>query len=277
MTSPRAAALQFDVSGLGVVVEGLTPPLAARLAEAWAPFAAPADASFLHVVAEAAAPAEDPAPFTGKGMLATFEGALARYRMREGEAEVPAAGVVRVRLEATTETKQHYALLNLVLAAFAWRLPARGGAVLHAAGIVLDERAFLLVGAEGAGKTTWARIARDRGLRVLGDDVVLVDGAAGAIEAIASPFRAEECGALAPGRWPLAAILGSVHADAAALEADTPLRAHARLHANVPFAIDGLDHNPALRETLDRLAATSRPLRLLWRPDPSFLDPLRGL
>lgn len=53
----------------------------------------------------------------------------------------------------------------------AYRLLELGGVLLHSSAAVLEGRAHLFLGASGAGKTTAARMSRDRGLNVLSDDI----------------------------------------------------------------------------------------------------------
>ena len=273
-----SATLQFDVSGLPLRLEGVPGRLARDLATKWPAFEVPGPGAdpFLTVVVRAAAPREDPAPFTGKRTRSEVTGDAAIFRMDEGEARVPPSGAVEVDLVATTEGKQLYALINLIMMAFAWRLPARGGLLLHAAGIVLDGRAFVLVGAEGAGKSTWARLAAEAGATVLSDDVVLLDRAGGRVWALSSPFRAPELGALATGRWPVAALLGAHHAVVAALREESPMRTRARLAANVPYAVDGLAQYGALAQAIEGVLAEVPSRVLEFGRDGSFVGVLRG-
>lgn len=279
MASGGGGTPAFDLSGLAVRLRGLPEPHATRLRADWRAFAADEAGldPFLDLEVEAAAEAADPTPFGAKEMTAHFDGERARYAFAEGEAEVPLRGPVRVRLGATTREKQYFALLNLTIAAAAWRLPSRGGALLHAAGIVLDGRAFVLVGAEGAGKTTWTLLARDGGAGVLSDDLVVVaPGPAGGLEALSTPFRSAQYGTLPAGRWPLAAFLLPVHRAAAALEPAAPLALRARLTANLPFVVEAIGRDPRISELPERLAAAAPARTLAFARDPSFLPLLRG-
>lgn len=66
----------------------------------------------------------------------------------------------------------------------------RGGfTAFHAAAFVLDERAVLVSGRPWAGKSSWAFAAVSRGLRVLGDDQVLVDATAGLVYGLPRPMK----------------------------------------------------------------------------------------
>lgn len=53
----------------------------------------------------------------------------------------------------------------------AYRLHELGGAVIHGAGLVWHGEGFLFAGRSGAGKTTVSRMALERGLTVLSDDL----------------------------------------------------------------------------------------------------------
>lgn len=60
---------------------------------------------------------------------------------------------------------------------------------VHAALIVTDRGAIVVPGATHSGKSTLARAARDRGLRVLGDEYALVDVANGTVQGWPRPLR----------------------------------------------------------------------------------------
>lgn len=60
---------------------------------------------------------------------------------------------------------------------------------VHAAVLVADQGAIVLPGLTHSGKSTLARSARHRGLRVLGDEYALVDVASGTIQGWPRPLR----------------------------------------------------------------------------------------
>ena len=152
-----------------------------------------------------------------------------------------------------------------------------GGAMLHAAGIVLEGRAFVLIGAEGSGKTTWTLRAREAGADVLSDDIVVVTrSASGAFEALSTPFRSAQYGTLLAGRWPIAALLLPEHGAPARLRPVPGLALRARLFANLPFVVEALATDTRVADVMDALA-TSVPARTLtFSPDPSFVPWLRA-
>lgn len=53
----------------------------------------------------------------------------------------------------------------------AYRLLEGGGVLLHSAGVADEEGAWIFFGHSGAGKTTISRLSRERGRRVLSDDI----------------------------------------------------------------------------------------------------------
>jgi hypothetical protein len=60
---------------------------------------------------------------------------------------------------------------NLLRLLVAYRLLASGGVVLHSAGVVDEAGAWIFFGHSGAGKTTISRLSRERGRRILSDDL----------------------------------------------------------------------------------------------------------
>lgn len=267
----------FDLSGLTLRVRGLPDEQRRRLEERWSGFRVLETRDpFLDVEVEAHAEAEDDDhPFVPKEMTSTFLGTTATYRMKEGSAEVPLEGIVRIRLHATTLQKQYWAFVNLVTAAMAWRLPTNGGALVHAAGIVLDDRAFALVGPEGSGKSTWWEVARRAGAQVLSDDILVVArGPGGRIEALATPFRSKTPG---PGRWPLAALLLPEHGPHPSLDEVSILARRARLGANLPFFAEAWTVDPRVERLVETLASSIPFYRLTFAINPSFLEVLRGI
>jgi len=111
---------------------------------------------------------------------------------------------------------------NDLLVTAANRVPAliltqADGHALHAAAIVKDGQAHLLLGPRYAGKTTLALEAWIAGYEVVGDDVVLVDPVSGMIEAMPKPLKIRQDTAGLPARiadrvtaadWATGRILG---------------------------------------------------------------------
>lgn len=70
----------------------------------------------------------------------------------------------------------------------AYRLLALGGLLLHSSGVVRDGEAYLLLGQSGAGKSTFARLSLEAGLRILSDDMNGVLARADGVVAEKLPF-----------------------------------------------------------------------------------------
>ncbi len=73
----------------------------------------------------------------------------------------------------------------------AYRLLELGGAVVHSAGIARDDRAWILYGFSGVGKTTVARRAPSLGYRVLSDDLNALLPSGEDLRAVRMPFAGE--------------------------------------------------------------------------------------
>ena len=265
--------IDVDLSGLGLRFEGLTPHLSAELGRQWPDY----------VRAEGVSPAlvirvedDDRAMTPGRFMVGALQIDAApdavRFRGDEGEIvqDLPGAHAV-ARLARGDEGRRFWALVNLACAAVGWRLLARGGGAVHAAGVLVENKAYLLVGPSGCGKTTWARTAAEAGLPVLSDDCVLLDSAEGRLTALGSPFRARDFPSPGPGRWPVAAILLPRKAAAAALAPVTRLMLEARIAANLLFSAAAWDTHAAAARAAGMIAAGAPARTLSFRPDASWI------
>lgn len=221
----------YDFSGVPLSIEGLDDEAAARLAARWTGYEG-GDPAWLEV--RARREPGHPGAWDPKGMTSRRDGDGIVFTMSGGSARVPRRGRVDVVLFWEDAEHRALALVNLVLAALACRLPERGGLLVHAAGIVIDGRAFVLVGAEGSGKTTWAGLSGASGARVIGDDLLIVEEG----HLLATPLRAELATEATKGRFPLAGILVPAHAPSPSLEPLPRLAAAAALAANLPYVSD---------------------------------------
>jgi hypothetical protein len=172
--------------------------------------------------------------------------------------------------------REFYTLANLLRACVAWLLPGRRGLMLHAAGLLLEGRAHLLVGPESSGKSTWAALGEAAGGRVISDDLVLLDGSGERVEALGSPFRSTHRADYRPGRWPLHSVLFPRHGEPAALRAVSELLATARLSANLPFVSEAVATDPRIAAALRGVVRTVECAELTFSPDPSFVALLSG-
>ncbi|HXV77848.1 MAG TPA: hypothetical protein VD788_16175 [Candidatus Polarisedimenticolaceae bacterium] len=267
----------FDLSGVVVALDGLPAEAGARLLAQWSAFLADDRPPFLELAVRLATRPAPPSAFAPKRMRSALAATHARFEMPEGLAEVDARGRGRIELTRGLGTREFFTLLNLLRACLAWRLPDRGAAMLHAAGLVIDGRGFLLVGAEGAGKSTWARLGETVGAHVVSDDLVLVDPEADGYALLGAPFRSTHPVTYRPGRWPLAAILFPRHGTAPRLQPTPGLIARARLTANLTFVADAPAADGRIPRVVDRLARVVRCEELTFALDAGFVELLRGI
>jgi hypothetical protein len=266
-----------DVSGLTVRFRGLDDALADEIATHWTSFLAVTPApAWLDVevnTSESAIATDRPLRPSIGGDVRDGAG---RFRSDEGELEVEENGAATARIGHGPSGWRYWGLMNLLTAAIAVRAPSRPGALLHAAGVVVNGRAVLLVGGSGSGKSTFARAARDGGASVVSDDAVIVDGAGGSWELLGSPVRPHEATTVAPGRWPIAAILHPRRGGAPRLDPIPGIAVEAALTANLPFLASAWGRD----ERLDRLVSligTAVPHRAVtFAPDASLVAMLRS-
>ena len=270
--------LAFDISGVGVLFRGLNAALRDRLCRDWSRFLDPAPAAPLLrlELSYSAGAGPELGDYLPKAMESSFDGSAAEYRMPEGRARVEASGRAEIRLTRGLGSREYYTLQNLARACLAWSLPMRPAALVHAAGLVVSGNAFLLVGAEGAGKSTWVELGEGGGARPISDDLLLVDGLHGRPEVLGAPFRSTHVADYRPGRWPLAAVLLPRFASETRWSAAPRLLASARLTANLPFIEATPARDAARASIVERLFGTAACLELSYPPDASFLELLRG-
>lgn len=134
---------------------------------------------------------------------------------------------------------------------------ARGGLVMHSAGLVIDGRSWLFIGRSNAGKTTLSRKAHAAGHRVLSDDLNLVLPRAQGFDAHRVPFTGEfgrtlSDQGLSPS-YPLSAIGVLTQKDGLTFEPMPRSSALASLLACSPFANDDERVWDDLTDVLDAL------------------------
>lgn len=140
---------------------------------------------------------------------------------------------------ALTPEDQLNAIENFLRVVSAYRVLRKGGLLLHSAGLVVDEQAYLFAGRSGAGKTTLTRKAHQAGAGILSDDInIALPDENGSFRAYPVPFAGDfgqTPDRLAPGGYPLAALCVLEQGGAAALEPLSNAAAAARLVSASPF------------------------------------------
>jgi len=175
--------------------------------------------------------------------LAPLPGHACAWRLAPGDSDDEPA-------ERRVENAARFVVATLALDA--------GGFALHAAGVLVAGRGYLLAGPSRAGKSTaWQR---SRPAASLGDDFGVVVPSEQDWRVVAVPFdNAERVEADAVrGSFPLGRILRVFQAERTRVEELSPLRAAASLVgvAAFPWAVPG--HAAALAERAQRLAAGGR-------------------
>jgi len=254
------AAVRYSVAGVSFELQ-----LSGRaMRPMWEPFAQPAQANPL--VVEVEWTPEDPAlPVCRPLPLLERRGALLLLRGPGVEGELQGDSV---RLRCADVHGLEAALKTLL----AERLGARGGLLVHAAGIGLGEEVAVFPGRSGAGKSTLVSLARAEGFEILSDELVALVSAGERVMAYGTPWNvgAPACGALR--------VVGSLH--------------HAPAHRILPEtradSLRNLLPNVVLTESgaRARSAAFSRAAELLTRVEcgqvefalaPGLAEPLREL
>lgn len=266
--------LDVDISGLGLRFEGLSRALALELERQWPDYVRKNGVSPALVIrVEEDDRAMTASRFMEAGLQIVAAADTIHFRGDEGDLahNVPEARAV-ARLAQGDAGRRFWGLVNLACAAVGWRLLARSGGAVHAAGVLIEDRAYLLVGPSGCGKTTWAKTAADAGLPVLSDDCVLLDSGEGRLVALGSPFRAQDFPSPGPGRWPVGAILIPRHGNEATLDLIPRLMLEARIAANLLFSAATWEAQPAAAQATCAIAAGAPARVLSFRPDASWID-----
>jgi len=167
------------------------------------------------------------------------------------------------------------ALENYIRAAVAWQAAERGGALVHAAGAVLDGKGYLFYGESGAGKSTLSEC--NRRATIVSDDLsLLLPAATGGLELIGSPFRGTyDGGEPVVGRFPVIAGFRLVQSDTARVEKVARLRALSELIGNLPFVAEGFVRRPDLFDRIQRSFEAVPLMHLYFRRDDSYWDAIR--
>jgi hypothetical protein len=179
-----------------------------------------------------------------------------------------------------TEIDRLNAAENFLRVASAYRILAKGGILLHSAGFVLEERAYLFVGQSGAGKTTLTRKAHEAGVGILSDDInVALPTEEGGFRAYPVPFAGDfgqTPDLFAPGGYPLAGLLFLEKGGNAKLETLSKSAAAARLISASAFVNADTHMTSKLIEVAANLVRRVPVRRLTSRREDDF-GLIRGL
>ena len=185
----------------------------------------------------------------------------ARYRLDERKAALAAASDERVVFDRCVE--------NFLRVVFAHLALEKGGILLHGAGVVRGDRAFVFFGPSGSGKTTVT--AFSAGSLILSDDLVLIVPEDQGFATSSVPFR----GLLAPPattdrRYRLAGLFRLVQDSVIFLEELSRTRAVGEIVQSLPFVTDRPEAVPRIIDVVGRLTGAVPVRRLHFRKDGGF-------
>ncbi|MBN1920474.1 MAG: hypothetical protein JW892_04470 [Anaerolineae bacterium] len=159
-------------------------------------------------------------------------------------------------------------LVYFIRTAFALAAFEQGALLVHGAGIVHHEEAFILYGLSGSGKSTAAALST--GKPVLNDDLLLVRPAARGWEVLATPFGRRRSPQVTAA--PLRALLRLIQAPNDALETISSAQALAELVANSPVINADVDRAAQLFERWQGILAAIPAYRLHFRKANTFWE-----
>ncbi len=109
--------------------------------------------------------------------------------------------------EFRIEAAEDYGLSTLLHITLSMLVEEEGGLILHASGVLCDERVWLFCGPSGSGKTTIATKLRRKGERFSTDRVVVKFDSSGDLMAYSTPFGESPEDPSSPKSAPVAGIL----------------------------------------------------------------------
>ncbi|HXV77849.1 MAG TPA: hypothetical protein VD788_16180 [Candidatus Polarisedimenticolaceae bacterium] len=269
-------AMTLVLGDLAIELRGVDSPLERRLAGRYGPYLGPADRPALCVDVAHETGFDyfiEPRPGESNPLLLACDGPRVRTTgyCSAGWFDTRGGCGQLVLSDGRHETRER-SIENYLRAATAWVAAERGGALIHAASSVLDERGYLFYGESGAGKSTLS--AHNRRARVVSDDLSLVlPGEDGGPWLVGTPFRGTyEEGEPFLGRARLVAgfrIVKDAHAEVRAVPR---VRAFAELVGNLPFVAEAFSRRPDLFERVDRAFRDVPLAHLHFRKDDDYWD-----
>ncbi len=164
------------------------------------------------------------------------------------------------------------ALENFIRCAIAWYAAERGGALVHAASLVRNGKAYLFYGESGAGKSTLSAV-NTRGTVVSDDLSLVLPRPGGGLDLVGSPFRGTyEEGDPVVGRFPLAAGFRIVKDVKAEVRAAPRVVTFGQLVGNLTFVAEAFRERPDLFASIEAAFAGVPLLHLHFTKDDSYWD-----
>lgn len=187
-------------------------------------------------------------------------------------------GIVRVREERSNcslaTTALRYPLFPLLVS---WRVVYMGGLMLHACGVDFDGQGLVFCGRSEAGKTTTARLWRDRNSAiVLNDDRVVVRSDRDGFTLLGTPWYGD-AKVSANTAVPLSSLLLLRHAQTNTLETVGPVEAVAEVFASSVLPFYDPEAMDQAFDTISRLVQTVPTQVYNFVPDGSAVDFLQQI
>ncbi|MFA6956958.1 MAG: hypothetical protein WC538_13910 [Thermoanaerobaculia bacterium] len=173
----------------------------------------------------------------------------------------------------TSEDREEYVIgvvENFFRPLLAYRVAERGALVLHSSAVVLDGGAYVFVGRSGAGKSTVARLALERGHAILSDDLNVLSPAGSGWNVARLPFAGEYPDHGRGETVPVAAIYELEKGATHALSPTTPAASFAALLRCAPYVNGDPYRVSRLEESISAVVRDVPCSRLTFSLDPGF-------
>lgn len=252
----------LEIGGIGLTLEGPEDWLA-PLDAAWATWNGPEPGIPVQLLPDATLPAPAGPYFEARPCFVDgvcyleapgFAGVVA---LAEGKA------VLRAHPAVTASDLSYFIRTVIALAAF-----EQGALLVHGAGIVHHDVAYILYGLSGSGKSTAAALSTGR--PVLNDDLLLLRPATSGWEVHATPFGRRRHPEVTAA--PLRALLRLVQAPQDALEEISSAQALAELAANSPVVNADVARTPLLLQRWQTVLQEIPAYRLHFRKANTFWE-----
>lgn len=269
-----STSLRLTIAGLGIHVNCSDRDLITLLSERYSGFLSPLGGPKERPVEVLRDPdllvSVEVASHTGKlhdlSMCISFSNGLVRF---DGQDSAGLIDRVRGRAELCFSSQYGFEItdyfLRVALAAAVFR---SGGLLLHAAGIVYQDRAYVFFGRSGSGKTTVSRLSAGRS--VLNDDLIVLMPANGFWEVHATPFWNPSQVRPATGQARLAGFYRLVQDKQVYLEPMPASQATAELMANIPILSADPGCSLDLLVRVQNIAYTYPVFQLHFLPEATF-------
>jgi hypothetical protein len=196
------------------------------------------------------------------------------------EAQLQLSDPLRMDLDCHVAVGSGFAgvLENALRIMVAYDVLLSGGLLMHSSAIVISDKASVLFGHSGAGKSTTSQIAMNYGYGVLSDDInVLLAGDPG-WRVCRVPF----CGSIdsqykGPGIYPLAGLFRLQKSDKTALDDYSSAQAVSVLCGSAPFVNQDPFRADMLLDRAEQLLGSCPVKKLYFTKDQEFLDLIREI